>query len=154
MVLTAFQQKEFAVPPIRSSPKTAAAPPPPPNGGLWQQRTVRVAVENGDDGRKDVLAQCYGGVAVHPSTDRRKAGAWTVTAVACGMALCSVGTEADARQIAEWSWDHQTLALREADSEAANARLPEWFREWIRACRKAGCWTDPTSFRQPAKGGK
>ena len=149
------------MPPIRSvpsaiksaSPMPVAPRPPSPNGDsssvAWVERTVQVNTDEED--RKPIQARCYGGVAVHPATDQRKQGRWTVTAVACGLAFCELPSEEEGRKVGETAWEFATLALREVDREAVMARLPRWFVSWSKSCAAEGRCVDHRPFVREAK---
>lgn len=113
---------------------------------VWVKKNIEVIIvlEDGREKQKRLEAQCYGGIAVHPSTLDGKL--WTVTSVTTGLLVCSVKTEDEAKQIGYILWDHACLAFRCVDWEDVIGNLPKWVRPWIRACRSVLSYVDYKTY--------
>ena len=120
---------------------------PPAPKPLWVRRVVEVPLDTGETIR--VPAWCYGMLAVHRTFSKTTWGKdhpWIVTATTVGRATAAVGSEADARRMAErlWSLHADTYRLRDKDEMAA--AIPESTKQWVRACREEGRYVDPESL--------
>lgn len=110
---------------------------------VWLARTVKVAT---DEGWRDVQAKVCEGVAVHPATDRRKSGRWSVTAIGTGLRFCELPSEGEALRVGEVVLDHASAAMRRREQTQALADLPPWFIAWARSCAQAGRCVDVKQF--------
>jgi len=115
----------------------------------WVSETIQVVA---DDGMTSVQAFTLGALAVHRylgavhDSGRRvgKGDGWTVTHAATGLALAFPIKEVGcALRIGETLWARCRAALEEAGQKGVYNALPEWSRNWIRACRRAGRFVEP-----------
>ncbi len=110
---------------------------------LWVRRVVEVPLDTGETVR--VSAWCYGTLAVHPCQDRDhpKPGWWVVTATTVGRVTAAVGSELDARRMAERLWSLHSAAYRMRDADEMAVAIPESTKAWVRACREEGRYVAP-----------
>jgi hypothetical protein len=59
-----------------------------------------------------------------------------------------VGTEKDAKKIAQELWAAAPDALFQSLGLNAKAWCPRWLVVWMRRCRVANKWTDPRPFQE------
>lgn len=140
------------MPPI---PKTATTPKapgrvplqqPPPR---WEECTVKLSCDQDDQlCTVEFPAMAYGPIAIHEPTlkNHRVKGWWTLSHRATGLALVTVSSEDHAVRLAEAVVRHGGKALDYAGPEDVLYHLPRWVRPWIRACRQARGWVDPTPY--------
>ena|ERR1044072_7598769 len=117
----------------------------------WEPVKIKVDMDDGKGKTTEVEAECLGTLAVHKGALPRDAGKWAVTHIPLGVLVTVVGTEVDARKIAEFLWSGVSYAFSKTQWERVIGNLPFWVRPWCVACRKKGKYLDPQSFMEGSK---
>lgn len=112
-----------------------------------------------DDGRgmrDEVSAQLHpsGLLAVHEGIKPRDAGKWTVTLVSLGERLTTVGTEQDARRVADVLCRRVPKALGLGRRKVILTKLPKWVGVWCVMCRREGKYLNPEPYVSGEIGGE
>jgi len=123
----------------------------------WVDRLIDVSfreVAEGEEGEasewqvRSCFARVYGRLAVHESLSDD--GKWAVTSTTTKLCCCRVGTEKDAKLIAEELWGRFKGAFLLSNPEDVVNALPRWVPQWLAACAARGKHLK-VKFKEPLK---